>query len=176
MKDEWQQWRRAVERGEVDSAVGDLYARLDADIAAYGPTCWSSGKCCKFDSYGHRLYVTGLEIARFFKHNRTACPPQASGQAVEPFHPLPVLNITHQPSDIKHQDSCVFQIDGLCSTHKIRPLGCRVFFCQKGTQDWQQELYEQYLNELRVMHERWGLPYRYMEWRAGVEECVMADV
>jgi hypothetical protein len=50
-------------------------------------------------------------------------------------------------------------------------MGCRVFFCQEGTQGWQQELYEQFLAELRRMHEDRGLPYRYMEWRAGLREA-----
>ncbi len=167
MHNEWRQWRQAAGRSEVDAAIGDLYARLDADIAARGPTCWASGNCCKFDTYGHRLYVTGLEISRFVRlsHGRTARPPQASGQAVahDTDTALPLLNPTSR-------DACVFQVDGLCSAHAIRPLGCRVFFCQQGTEDWQQDLYERYMDELRAMHERWALPYRYMEWRAGLAE------
>lgn len=175
MQREWEQWRDAVGRTEIDDAIGGLYARLDADIAARGPTCWSSGKCCRFDSYGHRLYVTGLEIARFMKHVLCVTSDARGQDRTEASAALPVLNIEHRPSDIKHRDACVYQVDGLCSTHAIRPLGCRIYFCQQGTQDWQRDLYERYQNELRAMHDRWALPYRYMEWRAGLEECVMYD-
>ena len=160
MQSEWQQWRDAVGHAEIDNAIGDLYVRIDTDIAARGPTCWSSGKCCRrFDSYGHRLYVTGLEIARFTKHSGPVAPREPSAASR-----LPILNAARR-------DACVFQIDGLCSTHTTRPLGCRVYFCQQGTQDWQRELYERYQADLRAMHERWALPYRYMEWRAGLEAC-----
>ena len=61
----WQDWKAAAERPAVDAALRDLYAQIDAAVAERGPTCWASGKCCKFDEFGHRLYVTGLEIAWF---------------------------------------------------------------------------------------------------------------
>ena len=59
----WAAWRAAASNPQISGALGDLYGRLDADVAHRGPTCWVSGRCCRFDEYDHRLYVTGLEVA-----------------------------------------------------------------------------------------------------------------
>ena len=63
----------------------------------------------------------------------------------------------------------MFQAGGLCTVHAIRPMGCRVFFCQQGTEDWQRDLYEKYLNDLRALHDAHGVPYRYLEWRSALQ-------
>ncbi len=162
--DTWRELRDAAARPEIDAALRDLYARLDAAVAARGPTCWQSGKCCKFDSYGHRLYVTALEIAWFqrqVEHADSAGRAPGSGRD---HHPLPVLGSPPYP------DACPYQVDGLCTTHTVRPLGCRIYFCQAGTEEWQHQVYERFLDELRALHETHGLPYRYLEWRSGLAE------
>jgi Fe-S-cluster containining protein len=139
--DLWRAWRDAAATELIDRAIAGLYAELDAEVARRGPTCWLSGKCCHFDAYGHRLYVTGLEIAWVL--TKTAPRPAIEG-------------------------GCMFQQNKLCTVHAVRPLGCRIFFCQEGTQAWQNELYEAFLARLRTLHETHALPYRYMEWRAGL--------
>jgi Fe-S-cluster containining protein len=68
--------------------------------------------------------------------------------------------------------ACPFQVDGLCSTHAIRPLGCRVYFCQAGTQDWQQDLYEKFQQQLVQLHKDHDIDYAYMEWRAGLAQAI----
>lgn len=139
------QWRCAARSHKVDSSIRSLYRRFDLQVARHGAVCWVSGRCCRFDAYGHRLYVTGLEIAWFLQQVDL---PQPQG-----------------PSD-----SCPYQHEGVCSVHSVRPLGCRIFYCQKGTERWQQDLYECYLDEVKVLHERMNISYRYMEWRVGLEE------
>ncbi|MEX1015195.1 MAG: hypothetical protein WDZ31_00510 [Phycisphaeraceae bacterium] len=170
----WHAWRDAVARPTVDAAVRELYARLDADVARRGPTCWVSGRCCNFDAFDHRLYVTGLEIAWFLKEisGAASCvsssPSQATtGLSLPQFHPRPEPRAPNPDLPA----SCRYQVDGKCSTHTVRPLGCRIFFCQAGTEQWQGELYETYLDQLRALHERESLPYRYLEWRAGLIEA-----
>ncbi len=157
--DIWSLWREAAGRPMIDAALRGIYARLDADIRAKGPTCWASGKCCKFDEYGHRLYVTGLEIT-WFCANLPPTEERTDGLR------LPIYAQT--------PGACPYQIDGLCSTHAIRPTGCRIFFCQQGTQAWQQDLYETYLAELRRLHDAHHLPYRYMDWIVGLNEAAQA--
>jgi hypothetical protein len=51
-------------------------------------------------------------------------------------------------------------------------MGCRIFFCQRGTEAWQHALYEEFLGGLRQLHERQSLPYQYMEWRMGLREAI----
>lgn len=159
----WRLWRQAAVKPELDGAIVALYDQLDAAIRARGPTCWTSGKCCNFDAYGHRLYVTGLEIAWVLWRTQGTTPQH------EPKHAdnrsLPILT----PSPPRPlTPSCPYQLDKLCSIHAHRPMGCRVFFCQSGTEEWQRELYETFLARLRALHETHGVPYRYMEWRAGL--------
>ena len=163
----WSAWREAAADSAIDTALRGLYAELDAAIAAKGPTCWSSGKCCKFDDFGHRLYVTGLEIAWFLGQGgsvRSEVGRDETGAQIR----LPQLSELSTP---RPGGACPYQIDGLCSTHAIRPLGCRIFFCQQGTEAWQQDLYEDYLERLQTLHDQHGLEYRYMDWIAGLSEA-----
>ena len=150
----WQQWQQAARSPVVDAALCSLWQRIDGAIAERKPVCERSGRCCRFDSYGHRLYVTGLEIAWVLDR---IDPPEP-----KPTSALPLF---------AGRDACVFQVDGLCSIHAVRPMGCRVFFCDPSATDWQQSLYETMLDELRRLHTAHSLPYRYMEWRQGVDEA-----
>ncbi len=149
----WAAWFAAGESPAVDRALRALYGRLDAEIASRNPTCWLSGRCCDFDGYGHRLYVTGLEAAwlvgRIDPMNRARLEDAA----------LPTI------------PGCPFQVAKLCRVHDLRPMGCRIFFCDPAAQDWQHGLYERFLEELRALHERHGLPYQYMEWRTALAEA-----
>lgn len=167
----WSAWREASAVPAIDTALRGLYAELDEAIAAKGPTCWSSGKCCKFDDFGHRLYVTGLEIAWFLRQVADATAddePVGPAQEPSPHIKLPQFSDLSTPLP---GGACPYQIDGLCSTHTIRPLGCRIFFCQQGTEAWQQDLYEAFLQRLRRLHDEHQLEYRYMDWIAGLSQA-----
>jgi len=177
----WPAWRAAATQPAIDAALRDLYRRLDDAIAARSPTCWQSGKCCHFDAYGHRLYVTGLEIAWFLEQGPgaeqgTGVRDQGSGERQQGSDTASVaLPLFPGPRSLNPTlPACPYQHDNRCTTHAIRPLGCRVFFCQEGTQDWQQQLYEQYLDELRDLHDAHQLEYRYLEWRAGLRDAAAA--
>lgn len=149
----WRSWAQAAARAEVDDALRSLYRALEADVSSRKPTCWLSGRCCKFETYGHRLYVTGLEIAWLIsKLDESGRTRLASAQ-------LPGL------------DGCPFQVDGMCSVHPIRPLGCRIYFCDANARSWQNPVYERFLQELRLLHEQFALEYRYVEWRQGFMEA-----
>jgi len=150
--EDWSRCHAAARQAEIDQAIRELYARLDAAVQARGPTCWLSGKCCNFNPYGHRLYVTALEIAWTLKE-------------------CGALGVERGTSQQTLDGPCSFQVNKLCSVHTVRPLGCRIFFCQSGTQEWQNELYEQFQAEIRRIHETHAIPYHYLEWRAGLLEA-----
>jgi len=97
-------WREAAARPDIDAALRALYAEVDAAITQRGPTCWTSGKCCKFESFGHRLYVTALEVAWFLRQVDTdvASPAVAEGSGIR----LPQLAET--------AGACPYQIAGRC--------------------------------------------------------------
>lgn len=158
--DLWNHWQDAVTRPAIHRALGALYGQLDAAVAARNPTCWISGRCCDFNAYGHRLYVTGLEI--------TWCLRRL-GEHEQPGVALP------QAAQVAPDGPCVFQRDKLCTIHRLRPLGCRLFFCQEGTQQWQQQTYEHFQSALRRLHDDEAIAYRYMEWRSGLTEALSAS-
>ena len=70
---------------------------------------------------------------------------------------------------------CPFQVEGLCSVHSIRPFGCRVFFCDATSDDWQHAQYERFHAQLKQLHDELAVPYRYMEWRAALAELGLAS-
>jgi hypothetical protein len=59
----------------------------------------------------------------------------------------------------------------LCGVHAIRPFGCRIFFCDPTAGDWQQQQYELFHAELKKLHERFDVPYFYVEWRFALNAC-----
>jgi Fe-S-cluster containining protein len=148
----WPTLFAAAQRGDIDAAITNLYDRLDGEVRRHGAQCFLSGRCCNFDQYGHRMYVTALETAWVLTHNMLPGALPGAGA-------------------IDLQGPCAYQIDGMCSIHATRPLGCRIFFCQEGTDDWQHELYERFLGALRDLHTAHSLPYRYIEWRAAMADA-----
>jgi Fe-S-cluster containining protein len=141
---------RAAGRADVRAAVDNVYARLQGEIDQRKPRCGASGRCCRFEAFGHRLYVTTLELAAFVQQ----------------------VPATNRPWD---GTGCPYQIDGLCSVHDIRPFGCRVFFCDSTSDEWQHMQYERFHAELKRLHESLRVPYRYLEWRQALGELGLAS-
>jgi len=137
--------RSASLRPQAMSAVDELYGAVQAEIDRRRPVCVVSGRCCRFDEFGHRLYVTTLELAHFLHH----LPPA-------------------QPRS-DNPGGCPFQLQKLCTVHSFRPFGCRIFFCDASSTEWQNQMYEHFHADLKRLHETVDVPYFYMEWRAALE-------
>jgi Fe-S-cluster containining protein len=134
---------QAARDPEAIEAVHRIYDELSAQIATRRPVCEMSGRCCRFEEYGHRLYVTTIELGAFLAGLRQG------GRTVRAWNGA----------------GCPFQLSKLCSVHAIRPFGCRVFFCDPTATDWQNEQYERFHRQLKALHEQTGIPYYYLEWR-----------
>jgi Fe-S-cluster containining protein len=143
----------ARELVEACAAVREIYTRLQVEIDRRKPVCVASGKCCHFESYGHRLYVTTLEMATFVN------------DLGEKSGPLEKLRTGLDSG------GCPLQNGKLCGVHAIRPFGCRIFFCDPTAGDWQQQQYESFHAELKKLHERFDVPYFYVEWRFALNAC-----
>jgi Fe-S-cluster containining protein len=141
--------RTAASRAEVRDAVEAVYRDLAAKIDQRRPLCVISGRCCRFEEYGHRLYVTTLELAAFV-------------HGFEMSAPTPILTAAMKDWD---GTGCPFQVAKLCGVHAIRPFGCRIYFCDATATQWQQEAYEQFHARLKRLHEELVVPYFYVEWR-----------
>jgi Fe-S-cluster containining protein len=129
----------ASARADVRAAVQNIYLALQDAIDLRKPLCATSGRCCRFDEYGHRLFVTTMEMAAFIADLGT--PP------------------------IDNPGGCPFQMNGLCGVRDIRPFGCRVFFCDQTSTGWQEEQFARFHAELKRLHNRFIVPYFYLEWR-----------
>ncbi len=126
------------------AALRALYADVDAAVAAGGQTCRACGRCCDFDTYGHRLYLTTLELTLL-----TAEPPPASAAAATP-------------------GRCPYQQGLACTARARRALGCRVFSCDGATDAAEQALYARFHEQLCHLHAAHGVPYLYVDLPAAV--------
>lgn len=118
-------------------AVLELYRRVDAEVAAAGPVCVASGRCCRFKEYGHTLFVSQIEADVLLA-------------AAPPFDPAAVT-----------ADFCPFQQGNLCTAREPRPLGCRVYYCDPNYQEKAGELSEKYLGKLKQLAEAHGAGWHY---------------
>lgn len=163
-------WLAAIARGEVRSGLEGLYTECTRAIKTRGPACWASGRCCNFKATRHLLYVTGLEAAytvanlmpRLEERHPAAADPPSTPASIRS---LPVLS-PHSLARAVEGGGCPFQEANLCGAHTIRPMGCRVYFCDRTAQAWQHELSEDLHRRVRALHEEMGIDYRYAEWRS----------
>jgi hypothetical protein len=116
--------------------VLELYQAVDREVAAAGPVCVASGRCCRFKEYGHTLFLSNLEAEVLLR----AAPPYEG-----PVTP----------------DFCPFQQGNLCTAREPRPLGCRVYYCDANYQETGARISETYLHKLKELAEAHGVAWRY---------------
>src|SRR4051812_49994150 len=117
-------------------AVLQLYTEVDREVAAAGPVCVASGRCCRFKEYGHTLFLSNLEADVLL----AAAPPYEG----------PVT-----------ADYCPFQQGNLCTAREPRPLGCRVYYCDPNYQETGTHITEKYLHRLKELADASGVPWHY---------------
>lgn len=141
-----------AEEPSFDERMRAFYAATDAAIAAHRPVCINRGACCKFGQFGHKLYVTQVELRYFLSQQRAA--------GLKP---------------VVSDEACPYQVGGQCTARDHRPLGCRVFFCDPAAKAWQPDEYERGLAELKQIGAEFDIPYQYGEWLAGLRAAESAD-
>lgn len=125
--------------------VLELYAETDREVAAAGPVCVASGRCCRFKEYGHTLFISNLEAEVLLD----AAPPYA----------VPVSS-----------DFCPFQQGTLCTAREPRPLGCRVYFCDPAYQEASHAITEKYLRRLKELADAHRVEWKYAPLHAFLNE------
>jgi Fe-S-cluster containining protein len=133
------------------AAVAQVYADVASAVDARRPRCDISGRCCRFEEHGHRLYVTTIELAAFVAQFTGPANPNWDGTG------------------------CPFQRAKLCGVHTIRPFGCRIYFCDHTSTEWQNDAYERFHARIQRLHEELGVPYLYVEWRAALRTLGLAN-
>jgi len=164
--------RAAAARADVRDAVERVYRDLADDVARRRPVCVVSGRCCRFEEYGHRLFVTTAELATFLHglEQQGGQPAASTGGAAlaarkNASDPAPPCESVTSAMTTWDGTGRPFQLAKLCGVHALRPFGCRIFFCDPTATQWQNDAYETFHARLKRLHEELGLPYYYVEWR-----------
>ena len=121
---------------QVVKKVTEIYDQLDKAIA--GSLCDKCGKCCDFESYDHRLFVTTPEIIYLTEN-------------------LGPKNIKPMPAS-----RCPYNINNKCTIHKFRFAGCRIFNC-KSDNDFQSQLSESAIKKFKQICTDLKIPYQYTD-------------
>src|SRR5262245_33226848 len=121
---------------ELRRRVLELYAEADREVAAAGPVCVASGRCCRFKEYGHVLFLSSVE-AEVLLHAAPAYDQPVSA------------------------DFCPFQKEKLCTAREPRPLGCRVYYCDPAYQVTCSGIMEKYTRRLKELCDAEGIAWRY---------------
>jgi len=133
--------------------VAEIYDWLDLQLAEnpdLAGGCDACGKCCDFENFDHRLFVT---------------PPEEMYLAAN----LGSEDTTSRGST-KLTIKCPYNIDGKCSVYKYRFAGCRIFYCKGDSatrladkKDFQSRLSESALKKFKMICEESGIAYRYID-------------
>lgn len=152
-------WFAALDRPDIEREIEEIHVEIAEAVRSFGPLCLASGQCCRFEAHGHRLYASGLEVARCL----SICRSEGRG-------------IT--PGDVARaveQGGCPWQVDRLCTARDGRPTGCRVYFCDPRASEVVPELAERAHARIKALHERHGIPYAYGEWRTMLETVLAGE-
>jgi len=118
--------------------VTDIYQWLDNQLKGKSPACVTCGKCCDFEAYDHRLYVTTPEIMFFAD------------------------KIESQNIKKMMTGRCSYQKDDKCTVYPYRFAGCRIFNC-KADPDFQSYLTESVIKKFKSLCDEFDVPYRYVD-------------
>ncbi|MCS7032849.1 MAG: YkgJ family cysteine cluster protein, partial [Phycisphaerae bacterium] len=148
--------RQAYHDSRLPSEFEPVYREIGRLVARHQPVCRSSGRCCRFDEFGHRLYVTSAEMGLFLRRLQEA---HRSAAMADPTPPAGSSRLRLLESGRSSSSAgCPFQSGRLCTVHAIRPFGCRIFFCDESSEAWQSEAYERLHAEIRAIHRRLQIP------------------
>lgn len=125
---------------EVAERVGEVYECLEHQIqnSNLAGQCQVCGKCCEFDEFDHRLFVTDVELIYLAENTgETQIKAATNGR-------------------------CPYSFDGKCMIYEYRFAGCRIFCCN-GDADLQSQLSEKVLKKFKSICLEFQVPYRYVD-------------
>ncbi len=132
---------------ETFQKLQQIYTELAQEISTLErkPRCFNCGACCNFNYFDHIPFLTALEILHI----------QVGLTENRELH-----EIINQQTD---ENLCPFFLNQSCQAHELRPLSCRVYFCNLTYEKHQaSEIYEKYHRKIQQLHEKSGIKYKYM--------------
>ncbi len=121
----------------------NIYSWLDECIKSFvsPETCFGCGRCCDYENFGHRIFITTPEI--LYLQNAID-----DGKLVKDFK--------------ISTGKCPFLAGGTCSVRDFRFGPCRIFFC-KSSARWQNDLTEEFLGKVKQLCIDKNIEYRYVD-------------
>ena len=130
-----------------------LYDEVDAEVRRLGPVCDLSGRCCRFEEYGHTLFLSAPEAALLVADAPAPSRPVDDGA------------------------TCPWQDDrGHCTARDARPIGCRVYFCDPTYQGQAPVVSETFIGRLKALVDDLGLPWNYAPLHRHLHDLGIAPV
>jgi hypothetical protein len=121
--------------------VAEIYDWLDSQIESHrnlAGSCKACGKCCDFENFDHKLFVTSPELI-YLSAN-------LHGENLKPMK----------------TSRCPYNVDGRCTIYECRFAGCRIFCCN-GDADFQNGLSESAIKKFKSLCDEYQVEYRYSE-------------
>ncbi|MHC4062296.1 MAG: YkgJ family cysteine cluster protein [Planctomycetota bacterium] len=128
--------------------VAEIYRWLDLQIRDNGSlsgVCEACGKCCDFDNFDHRLFVTTPELMYL--------AAKLGGEKIKPMN----------------GGRCPYNVNGKCSIYEYRFGGCRIFCC-RGNSNFQSRLSESAVKKFKSACVEFDVPYKYLDLAAALNE------
>ena len=125
---------------DVLGRVAEIYGWLDSQIEDNSESqgkCGECGRCCDFDIYGHRLFVTRPELMYLEAALGGELKPMPGGR-------------------------CPYNVNGKCTVYEDRFAGCRIFGC-KGDADFQSGLSESAVGKFKSICVEFEIDYLYAD-------------
>ena len=132
-------------KAKVVESVAQIYSQLDEQIKEHVKPvdkCEKCGRCCDFDGFGHRLFVTTPELIYL----------TAKCEVIKPMR----------------MGRCPWQEDNKCTIYNFRFASCRIFFC-KGDREFQSRLTEKTLEKLKLICVKFDVDYSYIDLPSAVK-------
>lgn len=151
--------------GRLLKKVAEIYNWLDLQIrrcSDLAGQCDACGKCCDFDGFDHRLFVTTPELmylaANIGAENIKSMP---TGRGSTP-RPGSTSLTTGRSRRASLTTGCPYNAGGRCTIYEYRFAGCRIYCC-KGNADFQSRLSESVLAKFKSICTEFQIPYRYTD-------------
>ena len=132
---------RYKQKNQLLKRVAEIYEWIDQQVRSKSDlagTCDVCGKCCDFDAFDHRLFVTPPELMYL-----------AANPGAEKLKAMPTSR-------------CPYNVTGKCTVYEYRFAGCRIFCCN-GDVDFQNRLSESALKKLKSLSTEFQIAYHYTD-------------
>jgi Fe-S-cluster containining protein len=131
---------------KITTEVEKIYSRISENRKANpnkSGNCNACGKCCDFDSFDHRLYVTTPELIYLTQ--------KIGSKNIRPMK----------------TPRCPYNTDNKCSIYQHRFAACRIFTCNADP-DFQSQLTESTLKQLKEICKKFKIDYKYTDLKTAL--------